>query len=126
MVHGSTEDNDMTRWIIIAGIALVAIALIAYGGNYVSNLAKKTEIVEEQEKITEVLATGLSQTDEKLIDAWKEIQENKKEIERLKQGRIDIEKEKVAIVVPDNITDLVAGFNRHGFRARARSVLPAK
>ena len=114
----------MTRWIIIAGIAIVAIAIIAYGGSYISNIAKKGEIVEEQEKVTEVLATGLSEVDSKLIDAWKEIQANKKEIERLKQGRVEIEKEKVAIVVPESCADLVAAFNKRGFRAR--SVLPAK
>ena len=71
----------MTKWVIIVLIALIMIGLIAYGGSFVANIVKRGEIIKEQEQITEVLATGLSQTDEKLIDAWKEIQENKKEIE---------------------------------------------
>lgn len=114
----------MTKWIIFILLILIALALIAYGGGFVADLAKRGKIIEEQEKIGEVLATGLSDTDSKLIDAWKKIEENRKEIERLKASRGDLEKEKIAIIVPSNCADLVAAFNKRGFRAR--SVLPVR
>ena len=116
----------MTKWILFIIIALIALALIAYGGGFVADLVKRGEIIKEQEKIGEVLATGLSETDSKLIDAWKKIEENRKEIERLKASRSDLEKEKIAIVVPTNCSDLVAAFNKRGLRARARNLLPVR
>lgn len=116
----------MTRWIVFILCALAALALIAYGSSWIGDQVKKGEIINEQEKIGEVLATGLSETDSKLIDAWKRIEENRKEIERLKQGRSDLEKEKIAIVIPANCADLVAGFNKRGLRARARNMLPVR
>jgi len=116
----------MTKWIIFILCALVALALIAYGGSWIGDQVKRGELIKEQEKIGEVLATGLSETDSKLIDAWKKIEENRKEIERLKQGRADLEKEKIAIVIPTNVADLVAGFNKRGLRARTRNLLPVR
>jgi hypothetical protein len=116
----------MTKWIIFILLALIALALIAYGSNWIGDQVKKGELVKEQEKIGEVLATGLSQTDSNLIDAWKKIAENAKEIERLKQGRAGLEKEKIAIVVPATVSDLVAAFNKRGLRARARNMLPVR
>ena len=107
----------MTKWIIFILLALIALALIAYGSSWIGDQVKKGEFVKEQEKIGEVLATGLSQTDSNLIDAWKKIAENAKEIERLKASRSDLEKEKIAIVIPSNCADLVAAFNKRGLRA---------
>jgi len=107
----------MTKWILFILCALAALALIAYGSSWIGDQVKRGEIIKENEKIGEVLATGLSQTDSNLIDAWKKIAENAKEIERLKQGRVDLEKEKIAIVVPTTVSDLVAAFNKRGIRA---------
>lgn len=106
----------MIKWIII-GIAIIICAGLAYG--WYSQWHSRGQIIDQQEKISDVLATGLSETDEKLIEAWKEIQDNRKEIERLKKSRGELEEEKAHIVVPDNLADLVAAFNKHGLRASA-------
>ena len=101
----------------------ISIVLLAYGAywlyDYFSMGRETKAIVNEQEKVSDVLASGLSETDNKLTEAWREIQDNRKEIERLKQSRSDVEKEKIAIVIPATVTDLVDAFNKRGFRASA-------
>lgn len=111
------------KLIIFILLALLAIALIAYGGS--GYKAVRDLLVSGENEIQDTLVKEVEKTDQKLTEVYQEISKNKIEIAKLKANRTGLEKEKINIVVPANISDLVVAFNRKGFRARARSVLPS-
>jgi hypothetical protein len=114
----------MKKWIIfIIILAIVAIALIVYGG---TGYRAVRDLFYEENKVEEVLVQEVSKNSDKLIEVYREIAKVKTEVAKIKEARSAIEKEKDSIVVPANISDLVVAFNRKGFRARARSVLSAR
>lgn len=106
----------LKRILLLIVIAIVIVA-ISYGGKV------KNWIIADQDAIQDTLIKETDRVNKNLIEVYQEISRNKIEIATLKLKVVEIEKEKIDIVVPANISDLVVAFNKYGFRARARSVL---